>query len=128
MSLLEKLKQDLKEAMRAGDAKRLSTLRMLFTAIKNKEIEERKKDIGLGEEEVVAVLQKEAKKRKDAIEEYTKAGRPELAEGETEELRILEEYLPAELPDEAGNHRKNRAWNGKRAHPKIGRASCRERV
>jgi len=100
MELIEKLRQDLKSAMQASDGKRTSVLRMLFSAIKNKEIEERKKDIGLGDEDVIAVLQREAKKRKDAIAEYEKAGRPELAESEKEELAILTVYLPQELPDE----------------------------
>ncbi|MEK7649664.1 MAG: GatB/YqeY domain-containing protein [Patescibacteria group bacterium] len=100
MELIEKLRADLKSAMQAGDQKRTGTLRMLFSAIKNKEIEERKKDIGLGDQDVIAVVQREAKKRKDAIAEYEKAGRPELAESEKEELAILAVYLPEELPDE----------------------------
>ncbi len=100
MELIDTLRADLKSAMQAGDGKRTSVLRMLFAAIKNKEIEERKKDVGLGNEEVTAVVAREAKKRKDAIAEYEKAGRPELAESEKEELAILAVYLPEELPDE----------------------------
>lgn len=100
MELIEKLRADLKSAMQAADQKRTSVLRMLFSAIKNKEIEERKKDVGLGGEDVIAVVQREAKKRKDAIAEYEKAGRPELAQSEQEELAILVAYLPEELPDE----------------------------
>lgn len=100
MDILERLKNDLKDAMRAGDQKRSSTLRMVFSAIKNKEIEERKKEVGLGGEEVIEVLRKEAKKRKDAIAEYEKAGRPELSAVEWEELGIIEKYLPEELSDD----------------------------
>jgi uncharacterized protein YqeY len=97
--LSEKLRGDLKNALREGDTKRVSTLRMLRAAIINKEIEERKKDVGLGEEELLAVIQKEAKKRKDAIMEFEKGGRNDLALHEACELKILEEYLPAELSD-----------------------------
>lgn len=100
MSLAERLQADLKGAMQAHDTKRLSTLRMLSAAIKNKEIEERKKDVGLGDEEILLVIGKEAKKRKDSIAEFQKAGRSELAAAETEELAILGEYLPSELSDE----------------------------
>ncbi|MSR76573.1 MAG: GatB/YqeY domain-containing protein [Candidatus Ryanbacteria bacterium] len=100
MELIEKLRQDLKSAMQASDQKRTSVLRMLFSAIKNKEIEERKKDVGLGGEDIIAVVQREAKKRKDAITEYEKAGRPELAQSEKEELAMLAVYLPEELPDQ----------------------------
>lgn len=99
MTIGEKLRQDLKSAMQAKNAERVSTLRMLFAAVKNREIEERKKD-GLGDEEILEVVVKEAKKRKDAILEFESAGRAELAATEKMELEILQEYLPAELPDE----------------------------
>lgn len=99
MNLSEKLRSDLTRAVHDGDTKRVATLRMLFAAIKNKEIEERKKDIGLGEDELLGVIHKEAKKRKDAIVEFEKGGRPELAAREREELKILEQYMPAELSD-----------------------------
>ena len=95
----EKLRSDLTSALREGDTRRVSTLRMLFAAIKNKEIEERKKDIGLGEEELLTVIQKEAKKRKDAIVEFEKGGRGDLVLNEACELKILEGYMPAELSD-----------------------------
>lgn len=95
----EKLKDDLKNALREGDAKRVSTLRMLRAAIKNKEIEERKKDVGLGDEELILIIQKEVKKRKDSISEFERGGRNDLALAEACELKILEKYLPAELSD-----------------------------
>ncbi|MEK7576544.1 MAG: GatB/YqeY domain-containing protein [Patescibacteria group bacterium] len=100
MSLAEQLQADLKSAMHSHDKQRLSTLRMLRAAIKNKEIEERKKDVGLGDEEVLLVIGREAKKRKDSIVEFEKAGRSELAAAEAEEFAILNEYLPTELSDE----------------------------
>ena len=75
-------------------------MKKLFAAIKNKEIEERKKDVGLADAEVVTVLQKEAKKRKDANLEFEKGGRTDLAEKERIELGIIEEYLPKEISDD----------------------------
>lgn len=89
--------------MRSKDELRLSVLRMLSSAIHNKELEKRAKSgkvEELMEEEVVAVLRSEVKKRRDAISEFEKGGRKDLVEKETAELKILEEYLPSELPDE----------------------------
>lgn len=100
MSLLEKLRLDQSQALYAHDTVRLATLRMLAAAIKNREIEERKKDVGLADEEVLTVIQKEAKKRKDAIQEFERGGRADLAAVEAAELKILEAYLPAELSDD----------------------------
>jgi len=100
MALRERLLENLKDAIRGGEERRVATLRMLFASLKNKEIEERKKEVGLGEEEIISVIQKEAKKRRDAVSEYTKANRRDLAVQEQEELAILEEYLPKELSDE----------------------------
>jgi uncharacterized protein len=100
MALLSRLNSDLKDALRSGDTHRAVTLRMLFAAIKNKEIDERKKEIGLAEEEITQVIQKEAKKRNDAAQEFTKGGRDDLAKKEKEELKFLEIYLPKELSDE----------------------------
>lgn len=80
----------------------LSTLRLLLTAIHNREIEHRAKTgaADLGDEEVMAVIRSEAKKRKDAITEFTRGNRPESAQKEAAELVILERYLPQELSDE----------------------------
>lgn len=100
MDILERLKQDLKTAIHEGDARKVMTLRMVFASIKNKEIEERKKEVGLGAEEVMEVLQKEAKKRRDAILEFERGGRADLADGEKAELAIISVYLPQELSDE----------------------------
>jgi len=100
MSLREKLEEDLKTAMKAGDALRVSTLRMAQSAIHNKEIQLLKKDTGLSDEETVEVLKSEVKKRKDAVLEFGKAGRTDLAEKEKKEAEILSAYLPAEMSDE----------------------------
>jgi hypothetical protein len=99
-SLKQKLSADLKEALKGKQELVASTLRMVISAIGNKEIDLRKKDIGLSDLEVVAVLSSEVKKRKDAVREYEKGGRAELADKEKMEMDILMKYLPAEMPDE----------------------------
>jgi uncharacterized protein len=91
------LQEDIKEALKARDALTAGTLRLLLSGIKNKEIEKKEE---LTEEEILKAIQGEAKKRKEAIEIYTKAGRTELAEKEAAELKILQKYLPEELGDE----------------------------
>lgn len=93
MSLKEKITDDMKTAMKAKDANRLSTLRMAKSALMN---EENKRGIGtvLNDDEASQVLQTLVKQRKDSIEQYEANGRDELAEKEKEELKILEEYLP----------------------------------
>ncbi|PIR69792.1 MAG: glutamyl-tRNA amidotransferase [Candidatus Niyogibacteria bacterium CG10_big_fil_rev_8_21_14_0_10_46_36] len=100
MSLKQTIYDDVKKAMRDKDEARLSTLRMLSSAITNKEIELRKKDVGLSDEEVVEVIRSEAKKRKDSIESFREGGREELAEKESKELNVLSSYLPPEMSDE----------------------------
>jgi len=88
--------------MRNKETVRLSTLRMLLSAIHNKEIEKRTKagDAELTEEEIIAAIRSEAKKRLDAIAEFEKGNRKDLVEKELSELKILESYLPQELADE----------------------------
>jgi len=98
MTLLEKFKDDLKAAMRAKEAKKLLVLRMLLSAVKNKEISERKDE--LGDDDVVAVIRTEIKKRKDSEETYRQANRDELADNEKEEIEVLSAYLPQEMNDE----------------------------
>src|SRR4030043_2193447 len=85
------------EAMKVKDEIRLSTLRMLSSALNYEFIAKQHK---LSEEEEIAVVRKEVKKRNDAIEAYKKAGADDRAEKETAEKKILEEYLPAQMPDE----------------------------
>jgi len=93
-----------KEAMKSGDTQRRDVLSGLRAAIKNAEIEART-DGGQGvgtmaDEGVLRVIEREAKKRRDAIEEYSKVGREDRAQSEREELLILQEFLPAQLSDE----------------------------
>jgi len=95
MSWKARLSQELKTAMLAKEADRLSTLRLLKTAVSYAQLE-RKAD-ELSESEFVAVVQKEVKKRRDAIEQYEKGGRPELAEKEKREIQVLESFLPEPL-------------------------------
>jgi len=99
MSLLEKLTQDLKEAMKAGNAGKVSVLRMLNSALKNKAIE-KGKDASLTDEEAMQVLMREAKKRKESILAFEQGGRPDLADNEKKELAILEVYLPQQMSRE----------------------------
>jgi len=96
MTLVERLTQDLTAAMKARDAARTGTLRMAKAAIMNKEIDKKGK---LDDAEAVKVLQGLVKQREDSAEQYTKAGRPELAEKETVEITVLKAYLPAEVTD-----------------------------
>lgn len=89
--------QKIAEAMKKRDEIRLSTLRLLSSALNYEKIA---KQHDLSEEEELAVVRREAKKRKDAVEAYEKAGATERAEKEKKELVILEEYLPAQMPEE----------------------------
>jgi len=99
MSLLQRLADELKTAMRSKDSDRVGALRLLKSAIGYAEIE-RKTD-RLPDGEIVAVVQREAKKRRDAIEQFEKAGRTDLVAKERNELRVLEDFLPAPFsPDE----------------------------
>jgi len=98
--LKNKIREDLKDSMKKGEATRTSTIKMVIAAIANKEIELGKKEEGLSDEETLGVIRSEAKKRKDSMEEFQKAGRPELVEQEKNELTILETYLPPEIADE----------------------------
>lgn len=97
MSLKERLSEEMKDAMRSQDKIRLSTIRMLLSAVKNKEIDLGKK---LADEEVVETITSQVKQRRDSIEQFTKAGRSDLAEKEEAELRILQEFLPEQLTAE----------------------------
>jgi uncharacterized protein len=98
MPLLEQLTKEIKSAMLARDADRLSTLRLLKSAIGYVQIE-RKTD-ELSDSDVTAVIQKEIKKRRDSVEQYEKGGRPELAAKEKQEITVLESFLPQPLSPE----------------------------
>lgn len=99
MTLKEQIMGEIKAAMKAGDSTKLTTLRGLITTINNRTIEKRGQGGGdtLTEDEVMACIQKEAKKRRESIEAFIQGGRPELADGEKAELVILEAYLPKQM-------------------------------
>jgi len=92
MSLAEKIQADIVVAMKARDDFKLSVLRMVKAAIQLKEVEKLRK---LDENESIQLLQTILKQRKESIEQFTKGGRPELAEKETKEAALIEQYLPA---------------------------------
>jgi len=91
MTLTEKVNAEISAAMKAKDAARLSALRMVKAAIMNKEVE---KSRSLEDAEVLQVLGSLVKQRRDSIEQFSKAGRADLVDKETAEIRVLEEYLP----------------------------------
>lgn len=103
MPLKEQIASDLKDAMKAGEAIRRDTLRSLLTAINNAEIagvdisDESASRQGLSEESALAVVQRQAKQRRESIEEFRKANRTDLADKEAAELVVLEAYLPQQL-------------------------------
>ena len=94
--LKDEIFEDLKKAMKAREEVRVRTLRMVVAAIKNKLVDKK----ALGDEDVIEILTKEAKLRKDSIEEYTKANREDLADSEKEELEIIKEYLPEKMGED----------------------------
>lgn len=96
MTFLERIQKDLTEAMKGHDELRLSVLRMVKTALKNKEIE---KIHALDDSEALQVLQTLVKQRKESVEQFTKGGRKDLADKETKEIAIIEGYLPAAPSD-----------------------------
>lgn len=101
MSLHQNIKESIKDAMRAKDQTKLMVLRGLSAAFTNEVVAlKRKPDDELTDDEALAVISREAKKRKDAIEQFTAGGRPELAESEQAELVIIEAYLPAQMSRE----------------------------
>lgn len=97
MSLTEQISKDMTAAMKARDERRLSTLRMVKTALKNKEIDKR---APLDDKEALAVLSTLIKQRKDSIEQFTKGNRPELAQKEADEITLIETYMPKAVSEE----------------------------
>lgn len=91
---------DIKAAMLAGEKETAEALKMLKSALLYKEVELGVRDSGLNDEQAIEVLNKEAKKRKEAVEMYKSGGRDEQAEKEQFELSLLEKYLPAQMSDE----------------------------
>lgn len=96
MSLRARIQDDIKAAMRAREQDKLSTLRLLSAAIKQREVDER---IELGDADVLRLVEKLIKQRRDAAKQYQDGGRPELADQEIAEAALLEVYLPAQLSD-----------------------------
>ena len=98
----QKISNDLKESLKSGDSFLTGVLRMIVAAFKNKEIEKKGKGENpeLTESEIIDILSREAKKRKDAADAYVSGGRSELAQQELRELDIIKKYLPAQLNTE----------------------------
>ena len=97
MDLEERLVEEMKQAMRSGDKLRLSTIRMIRTALKNKEIETRTK---LDEDEIFRVIQGMVRRGEESVEQFRTGGRMDLVEKETKEMEILKSYLPQSLSQE----------------------------
>ena len=96
MSLKARINDDLKAAMRAGDARRRDTLRLLLAALKQREVDERKE---LTDAEVIAVVEKMIKQRRDSIVQFEQGGRQDLADAEKFELDVLQTYMPQALSE-----------------------------
>ncbi|MES1941196.1 Yqey domain containing protein [Salinisphaera sp. T5B8] len=96
MSLKALLQDDMKSAMRTRDKERLAVIRMLMAAVKQREVDEREE---LSDADVLAVIEKMLKQRRDAEQQYREANRPELADAEAAEIAVLENYLPAQLSE-----------------------------
>jgi uncharacterized protein len=97
MSLKDRITEDMKAALRAKQAERLSTIRMLLAACKQKEVDER---IVLDDSMVVAIVDKLIKQRKDSVAAFTQGGRTDLADKEGAEIKVLQAYLPERLSEE----------------------------
>ncbi len=95
--LLEKLQEEMKKALKSGDKERLSVIRMLISEIKKVQIDKKKE---LTDDEIIGILQRYAKQRKESIQQYKKANRQDLVEKEEKELKIVQEFLPEPLSEE----------------------------
>lgn len=93
-SIKEKIQEDMKNAMRAQDKDRLATIRFILAGLKQREVDER---ITLTDEHVIAILDKMLKQRRESIAQYEAGNRPDLVKKETDEIRIIQSYLPAQL-------------------------------
>jgi uncharacterized protein YqeY len=99
MTLKDRLNEDVKQAMKARNARRVSTLRLVMAAIKDREIRPDAPAAGLSDDDVVAVLVKMVKQREESAATYDSAGRPELAAAEREEIAIIREFMPRQMSD-----------------------------
>ncbi|WP_038173798.1 MULTISPECIES: GatB/YqeY domain-containing protein [Vibrio] len=97
MALIDKLKEEQKLAMKAKDKMRLGTIRLALAAIKQREVDER---ITLGDDDILAVLTKMVKQRRDSVAQYESANRQDLADAEKAEITILEDFMPQPLSEE----------------------------
>lgn len=97
MSLKDRITEDMKDAMRARDAQRLSAIRMLLAACKQREVDER---IVLDDAAVIAIVDKQIKQRRDSVLAFQSAGRSDLADKEQAEIAVLSVYLPQRLTDD----------------------------
>ena len=97
MSLKDQITEDMKTAMRAKDSERLGTIRLLLAAMKQKEVDER---VVLDDAMVVAIVDKMVKQRKDSIAAFTQGNRPDLADKEAAEIKVLDAYLPQRMSAE----------------------------
>ncbi len=96
MSLKEKLSEDMKAAMRAKESEKLATIRLINAAIKQREVDER---VELGDDQVLSVIEKMIKQRKDSITQFEAGGRQDLADKEKSEITVLAAYMPAQMSD-----------------------------
>ncbi|MEK6246461.1 MAG: GatB/YqeY domain-containing protein [Pseudomonadota bacterium] len=96
MALKDKITEDMKAAMRAKDRARLSTVRLLLAAMKQKEVDER---VVLTDADILAIIDKMVKQRRESIAQFEKAGRNDLADGEKAEIAVLSAYLPQQLSE-----------------------------
>jgi len=96
MTLKERIQDDMRAAMRSGEKDRLGTIRLILAAVKQREVDER---IVLDDPQVLAVLDKMAKQRRESMAQFEAGGRPDLVAKETAELTIINSYLPAPLSD-----------------------------
>ena len=96
MTLRARINDDIKTAMRAGDARRRDALRLLMAALKQREVDERKE---LADGDIIAVIDKMLKQRRDSIAQFEKGGRQDLADAEKFELEVLQAYMPQALSD-----------------------------
>lgn len=99
-TIKEKIREELKAAMKAGDTEKRDVLRMVDSMIKNVEIEKGKRESGLSDEEIIEILMRAVKQRKDSASQYIEGGRPELAQKEQGEIEIISAYLPKQLSED----------------------------
>ncbi|MBW5444890.1 GatB/YqeY domain-containing protein [Cohnella sp. CFH 77786] len=97
MNLADRLNEDMKQAMKSGDKFRLSTIRLVRASIKNQEIELRRP---LNDDEMIQVVSRELKQRRDSLQDFQKAGREDLVANVSAEIEIISQYLPQQLTEE----------------------------